>query len=112
MKKKILMLALLGACTSSPLMTVNDFSNIDIGTSIAQVEKKYGHPVRITSDQGERQVYEYIERISMGTQLIEMRRYYIVVKGGKVVNKYVKYSNPPPYEDIYTDDPFPDQDGQ
>lgn len=108
MKQLIPMVLFLASCTSSPLMTVDDFANIDIGTPIVQVEKKYGRPVKIFS-KGDGQVYEYVERINMGTQLIEMRRYYLVVKNGAVVNKYVNYNNPPAYEDIYTDDPFPDQ---
>ncbi|MDN3504389.1 MAG: hypothetical protein P0S95_02290 [Rhabdochlamydiaceae bacterium] len=92
-------------------MTHNDYADIHVGTSIKDVEKTYGKPVQIRSD-GDRFVYEYIERIKMGLQTVEMRKYYFVVnKQGKIVNKFIRDQNPPAYDEIYSDDVFPDQGG-
>lgn len=112
MKTRSLFIALLAlaACRHGALMTSEDFGNIRTGSPISEVEAKYGRPIEIRSD-GDRLIYEYIERIQMGTDSIGMRKYYIVVKDGKVVNKFMRNQNSPGYDQIYSDNPFPDQTG-
>ncbi|MCF7806204.1 MAG: hypothetical protein K9M07_04950 [Simkaniaceae bacterium] len=105
-----LLAALIVGCAHGALMTIDDFSNIQVGTSIQEVEKKYGKPIQ-TKKEGNRIVYEYVERIKMGTDTVEMRKYFFVVRDGKIVNKYVRYKNPPAYDEVYSDDMFPDQGG-
>lgn len=109
MKKWIPILAILAACSSSPVMTIDDYTEISIGESFKTVEKKYGKPVRTNTASNGVTTYEYVERFMMGSQLTEMRRYYIQVKDGKVVGKFINTQELPPYSDIYTDDPFPEQ---
>lgn len=105
----LLFLVLFGlfACEKQPLMTRQAFAEIEPGMSIAEVEKKYGKPYQIYSRDGNSDIYEYIERILMGAITIQQWRYYIIVSEGKVVGKYVKFSNPPAYSDIYNNDPYP-----
>lgn len=43
----------------------------------------------------------------MGPETIAQYRYYLVVSNGKVVGKYTKYSTPPAFEQIFSDDPYP-----
>ena len=89
-------------------MTNERFADIAIGTPITSIEQDFGKPISIKSAARNQQVYEYIERINMGTNVIQVRRYYLVVSKGKVVGKYVRYTNPPPYSDIYNEEIFPE----
>lgn len=100
----------LSSCRHGALMTSERFGDIKVGTPISEVEKVYGKPLEVRHD-GDRTVYEYFERIQMGTETIEMRKYYFVVKDGKIVNKFTRYRNQPGYDQIYSDNPFPDQTG-
>lgn len=70
----IFFLGLLVACAHGALMTHEDYAEVRVGTPIEEVEKQYGPPVQIRAD-GEQFVYEYIERVKMGTNTIEMRKY-------------------------------------
>jgi hypothetical protein len=95
------------SCQKMPVMTKQGFASIEPGTDIHQVEKLYGKPFSIHSKDGNSVVYEYIERILMGPETIAQYRYYLVVSNGKVVGKYTKYSTPPAFEQIFSDDPYP-----
>lgn len=106
----MLLAAILIGCAHGALMTSDDYSEIAVGSPISAVEKKYGKPIAIRSD-GDRMIYEYIERVQLGLQTVEMRRYFFVVKGGKIVNKFTRMNNPPAYDEIYEDNYFPDQGG-
>ncbi len=88
-------------------MTRDGYASINLGTPISEVKTKFGPPYAIYSKDSISEVYEYIERITLGVQVIEQMRYYLVVSKGKVTGKYVKVNNPPPFEAIYSDDPYP-----
>ena len=109
MKKYLLIAALFTACASYPVMTIDDYTEISVGTSVKTLEKKYGKPVKSSTTSNGVTTYEYVERFMMYSQLTEMRRYYIQIKDGKVVGKYMNKEDLPPYQDIYNDDPFPEQ---
>ncbi len=109
MRKWAALLIFIVACTSSAIMTVDDYTAIQVGMSARDLESKYGKPVKMTTSSNGVTTYEYIERFMMGSKLSEMRRYYIQVQNGKVVGKYYDTQDVPPYQDIYTDDPFPEQ---
>lgn len=98
---------LMGCGASGEIMTRDKYAEVEIGMSMQDIEKQYGKPYKIVSKGEGKETYEYIEKITMGTQVIEQRRYYIVIEDGKVVGKYMKVSNPPPFEAIYSDDPYP-----
>lgn len=98
---------LFGCATNAPLMTRSDYAEVQVGMTAQEIEQQFGKPYKIVSKGEGKETYEYIEKIMMGTQVIEQRRYYIVIQEGKVVGKYMKVSNPPPFEAIYSDDPYP-----
>lgn len=99
-----IVLFIVTSCTGrGAVMTSDRFADIALGTPVDTIEKDFGPPFTVKSA-GHQHVYEYIERIYMGTQVIGMRRYYLIIADKKVVGKYVRFSNPPPYEAIYSDD--------
>ncbi|MDN3507371.1 MAG: hypothetical protein P0S94_00455 [Simkaniaceae bacterium] len=108
MKKYLFLIPLLTACTTKAMMNQSCYTSVDIGESILDVEKSCGKPYTVHSNGGNADVYEYIERITFGQEVIETRRYFLLVSNGKVVGKYLKYSNPPGVLDgMYPDSPYP-----
>lgn len=106
--KFLLLLFLLVGCFSrQAVMTRDGYADVATGMSASELQKRYGKPYNIYSKGDEKETYEYIEKIRIGNEVIEQRRYYIVIIDGKVIGKYMKLSNPPPFEAIYSDDPYP-----
>ena len=103
----LIVLLLAGCNTNHEIMSRRGYADVSIGMSTHDVEERFGKPYHVFSKAEGTETYEYIEKITMGTHVIEQRRYYIVIKDGKVVGKYMKHSNPPPFEAIYSDDPYP-----
>jgi len=103
----LIVLFLVGCNTNHELMTRRGYGDVGVGMSSTAIEERFGKPYMVYSKGEGTETYEYIEKITMGTQVIEQRRYYIIIKDGKVVGKYMKLSNPPPFEAIYSDDPYP-----
>lgn len=99
-------LLLLCACFSrSAVMTADSFDTIQMGTSIAVVESQMGRPYKIHSKGGNREEYEYIERIDMGQCLVSENHYFLIVVNGEVVGKYITREKSPSYDLIYMEDP-------
>ena len=96
----------LNACQSK-MMTSEDYVMVEIGESIDKVTAVYGRPYTIHSRDHESEVYEYSEKIIMGTTIISQKRYYLIVRDGKVIGKYSKITNPSPIQSIYANDPYP-----
>ncbi|MBS0607172.1 MAG: hypothetical protein KF898_10835 [Parachlamydiales bacterium] len=108
MKKTLTIFALmlLTACFSrSAAMTGENFDNIQIGTSIASVQSQVGKPYKIHSKGGNKEEYEYIERIDMGQCLVSENHYFLIVVNGQVTGKYIKREKSPSYDLIYIEDP-------
>lgn len=101
------LLFLLGCAANSELMTRDRYAEVEIGMKASEIEQRFGKPYQIVSREEGKETYEYIEKITMNNQVIEQRRYYIVIQDGKVVGKYMKLSNPPPFQAIYSEDPYP-----
>ena len=99
MKKiPLVLLALLAACASgSTIMTNQAFFDIPIGTSQTDVVTTAGEPYAIHRKEDGTTEYEYIERVKIGGRNAQVRRYYLVIKDGKVVSKRVEQSSPAPY---------------
>ena len=106
----VITLFLLLGCGRGALMTANDYADVEVGSPIESVTAKYGEPIEI-HHRDNQTIYEYIERINMGTETIEMRKYYFVVKDGVIVRKFTRYSDRPAYDEVYSDDMFPLQGG-
>ena len=78
-------------------MTMNNFSDISIGSSSSEVVSSYGEPYSVHKKDDGTIEYEYLERIKAGARTMEERRYILVIKEGKVVSKHIKGSSPAPY---------------
>ncbi len=101
----LISLTALTACFSRPaLMTHSDYDNIQLGTSIAQVQSEIGKPYSIHHKDGVDE-YEYIERIDSGNNLIAENHYFLIVEDGKVTGKYMTREKPPAYDLIYQEEP-------
>lgn len=88
------------------MMGREQFAEIDIGTPTSVVTQTYGPPYAIHSRKEGEEVYEYMERLNIGNQTVQYKRYFLVMVDGKVIGKYVKVTNPPGYQKIYSDDAF------
>lgn len=106
----LLCLLSLASCyftTNQAVLTRKDYAEIDIGTPVAALKERFGKPYQVHSKPPDSQVFEYIERLSADSRIIEQRSYFFVINGGVVIGKYVKTSNAPAFEAIYSDDPYP-----
>jgi hypothetical protein len=93
------------ACASGAVMTRSDFDNIELGTPVSEVVKKYGDPVKIKNNKDGSQSYEYIERLPIGEQTVQENNYFIRIKNGKVVSKRYNEELPQDFDEIYEEDP-------
>lgn len=98
----------LAGCAQEKMMTSEGYAEVEEGMSVKELKKRYGTPYTIYSKGADTETYEYIERMRMGRRVVEQRRYYVVISGGKVIAKYMKVSNPPPFQEMYSDSPYPD----
>lgn len=93
-------------------MTSNDFDNVQMGTTVSDLKSEIGSPYAIHKKDKGIEEYEYIERIDTGNNIVAENHYFLVVKDGKVVGKYMNRETPPPYELIYQDQPnYPNYPG-
>ena len=91
--------------STSTIMTRQNFDQIQVGTTVADVQAKAGRPFAVYK-QGDGTVeYEYIERIPMGEEIIEENHYFLVIQKGVVVGKRFGTEHPPAYDTIYDADP-------
>ncbi len=103
----IICLLFTGCIQKQAMMTSRGYASINVGISIYEIKNKYGPPYAIHSKDSTSEVYEYIERITLGTQIVEQMRYYLIVSKGKVIKKYIKINTPPTFNAIYSDDLYP-----
>ena len=97
---------LLAGCFSRPaLMTYETYDQVKIGTSIESLKADIGKPYAIHAKEGGTEEYEYIERIDMGNTLVSENHYFLIVKDGVVIGKYMNRESPPAYDLIYQDEP-------
>jgi hypothetical protein len=106
MKRYLPLLLLLTACFSrASLMTRESFDSIDLGTSVTQLRTEAGEPYAIYSLAGDKEEYEYIERINMGNRLVSENHYFLTISNGQVVSKRSTSVQPPAYNILYQTDP-------
>ena len=86
-------------------MTRSSFADIRVGEPVTEVQKKVGDPYSITKNSDGSEEYEYIERILMGSEVIEENHYFLNVTNSRVVSKSFKQNTPPAYDTINDDDP-------
>lgn len=86
-------------------MTYSDFDKVEMGTSIAKLQADIGKPYAIHNKEAGTEEYEYIERIDSGNNLVAENHYFLIVKDGKVIGKYMNRERPPAYDLIYQEEP-------
>lgn len=95
---KLIPLFILVACASGGRMiTMDSFHEVPIGVSETEVVAVVGKPYAIRNKEDGTVEYEYIERIKIGYRNMDTRRYFIILKDGKVIDKRVKDASPLPY---------------
>lgn len=97
MKYLFYVIFLVSCMGSHQIMTMNEFSEVQIGTSEKELIAHSGTPYSKKSLEGGKVQYQYIERIQAGSRIAEERHYFFILEKGRVVNKYVKDISPPPY---------------
>jgi len=102
MKKIIVILSLsilLFSCASGgKVMTAEKFSEVSIGMTSDDLNKKFGKPYSI-KDLGEGEVeYIYIEKIHMGSRVLQERHYLIILKNERVTSTKTRYYSRPAYQ--------------
>lgn len=108
MKAYLVLVVLMIFCscmTHKAVMTYERFSDIQLGTSIAEVEKVSGPPYSIHVKGPGRAEYEYIEKIDLGSGLNYENHYFLMVVDDLVIKKRYLYEQPPSYDFLYSDDP-------
>jgi hypothetical protein len=103
--KLIVSLLAVSAVFGSPVMTRPGFYAIDLGDPVNKIIQDHGEPYSIKVNKDGSKDYLYIERIPVGEQTVEENRYILVIKNGQVVSKRYNQELPPPYDEIYDDDP-------
>lgn len=95
----ILPLCLLLIACGHRVMTLSSYQEVPMGTSDVKLREMVGDPYATHQLKDGKVEYEYIERISMGSNTVEERHYFFVLKNGQVINKYMKSASPPPYNE-------------
>lgn len=94
-----------GCFSRSAIMTYSVYDSVQTGMSVSNLMTEVGKPYAIHVREDGFEEYEYIERINTGSHLIAENHYYILIKDGAVVSKYMKQEGPPPYDLIYQEEP-------
>jgi hypothetical protein len=89
---------LFAACSPGKYMTYENFNEVPIGESIANVQTLVGRPYEVKELSSEQTAYIYIERVPIGDMRELFRRYTLIVEHGKVIDKTVKEESPLPIQ--------------
>jgi hypothetical protein len=100
MKYTILIVLFLLAvgCAKGSVMSMTEFENVPVGSTVAKLETTLGKPYDILNVSREELEYEYIERITLQAQNIRERHYFFIVKNGVVIAKRIQDIAPPPLQ--------------
>lgn len=94
----ILFCAILSACASGgATLSVDAFYDVPVGSTQDEVIAALGKPVAQHKKNDGSVEYEYVERLTIGSRNVSERRFYVLMKDGRVVSKRVKQSEPLPY---------------
>lgn len=82
-----------------PVITMDKFHEVNLGSTTAQITEYFGTPVRIHEQQSGELIYEYFERFpiapSRHENILEVRRYYFIFENGILKNKFYKVKTEP-----------------
>ena len=87
-----------GCASGSKVMTADEFSEVSVGQTGDEIQKKHGKPYSIKRLGNSEVEYIYIERMPMGKRVLRERHYLIILKNGKVTSTQVRTFNRPSYE--------------
>ncbi|HEU63809.1 MAG: hypothetical protein KR126chlam4_01074 [Candidatus Anoxychlamydiales bacterium] len=94
----IAFLSFWGCASGSKVMTAEEFSEISVGQTSDDIQKKHGKPYSIKRLGDNEVEYTYIERLPMGKRVLRETHYLIILKNGKVTSTQVRTFNRPVYE--------------
>jgi hypothetical protein len=87
----------MAACASgNRIVTMNTFYDIPIGATKEEIIAKTGDPAVIRKLDDGIIEYEYVERMRVGSRLMQERYYILVLKDNVVISKRVEQRSPPP----------------
>ena len=87
-----------GCASGSKVMTADEFSEVSVGQSGDEIQKKHGKPYSIKNLGNNEVEYTYIERMPMGKRVLQEKHYLIILKNGKVTSTQTRTFNRPVYE--------------
>jgi outer membrane protein assembly factor BamE (lipoprotein component of BamABCDE complex) len=100
--KKIIFIFLffLFSCASGgKVMTAEDFSEIHVGMTTSEIEKKYGKPFSVKELGNDEVEYVYIEKVVVNrARVLQEKHYLIILKNGRVTSTKTQIYNRPSYE--------------
>lgn len=89
---------MLSSCSmGGTMVTWDSFAEVPIGSTPPEVAQTLGKPYAIHTQEDGSIEYEYIERFKVGYRNMQMRRYFILIRDGKVVSKRYVQNSPWPY---------------
>lgn len=94
-----------GCFSRSAMMTRNTFDDIQIGSTLAEVQPQIGNPYKITRKGPELFEYEYIEKINLNYGYIVENHYFLLVNNGSIIGKWVSQEKTKDYNLMYQADP-------
>lgn len=100
---------LLAGCSKSNIMSSSEYTSVAVGSEVMSLKSLYGEPSTISKLDNGYEIYEYIQRVSLNRETVEMRRYYFLIKDGKIINKKISSEVKDP-EDINDGEFFPGQE--
>ncbi|HSX04703.1 MAG TPA: hypothetical protein VLG76_08255 [Rhabdochlamydiaceae bacterium] len=118
--KKILLIILSASLLTGCFNGGNDisylcFDAVNLGSTVEELECIVGAPYAVHCICDGELEYEYVEKLSVDSELMAENHYFFKVVNGHVVSKYVKVERRPAYDLIYQADPnypmFPPQAG-
>ena len=101
MKSKILcifLFALAISCTSDDKpITSSQYETVSIGDTVGDLKAKLGEPDSNQDYVDGMEVFTYVEKIYMGTRVVEEKVFLFYIKDGKVKSKKVESRRRAPY---------------
>lgn len=102
----ILCISLLTGCFARcGAVTRDTFDSVFIGSSESDLLDCAGEPYAVHELCGGALEYEYVERLSAGTELMAENHYFFKVVDGQIVSKHIKVEKRPAYDLMYQEDP-------
>ena len=88
-----------GCASGGKIMTAKDFSEVSIGMTEDELQKKFGKPYSINKIDNEEVEYIYNEKETIGrARVLQEKHYLIILKNGRVSSTNVRIFNRPIYE--------------